>query len=92
MKKTKPMRLLSTALMSSVVANVIIPRPPNWIKTKITIWPNNVKSCPVSSTVNPVTQIAEVDVNNASITLTPPDVLLNGNSSSIAPTIIAAAK
>jgi len=43
------------------------PRPPTWIRHKITIFPKVVKKEPVSTTVSPVTQTAEVAVNKASI-------------------------
>jgi hypothetical protein len=46
---------------------VMIPRPPTWIRRRITIWPNNEKSFPVSFTTRPVTQVAEVAVNRASV-------------------------
>ena len=51
------------------VDNVIMPRPPNWISTKMIICPKKVKCVPVSTTINPVTQTAEVEVNKASMKL-----------------------
>ena len=46
---------------------VMIPSPPIWIRARITHWPKTVKAVPVSMTISPVTQTAEVAVNNASI-------------------------
>lgn len=45
----------------------MIPKPPTWIKKRITISPNKVKELPVSITANPVTVVAEAAVNKASI-------------------------
>jgi len=44
---------------------VIIPKPPICISVRIIICPNKVKCIPVSYTINPVTQVAEVEVNTA---------------------------
>ena len=41
----------------------MIPKPPIWIKPRITTWPKCVQYVGVSATISPVTQIAEVDVN-----------------------------
>ncbi len=48
------------------VANVINPKPPIWIKNKRTTSPKVEKVSPVSTTINPVTQVADVAVNKAS--------------------------
>ena len=48
------------------VVSVISPRPPIWIKNNITNWPKTLQWVPVSTTTNPVTQVADVAVNNAS--------------------------
>ena len=49
----------------NMVAIVINPRPPVWIKVIITNWPNSLQYVPVSTTTNPVTHTAEVEVNRA---------------------------
>ena len=49
------------------VEKVMIPNPPNWIKIKIIICPKCVNFVPVSTTVKPVTHVAEVAVNSESI-------------------------
>jgi hypothetical protein len=46
---------------------VMIPSPPIWISIRIIICPGTVKASPVVTTVNPVTQTADVDVKRASI-------------------------
>jgi len=47
----------------------IIPIPPSWIKSIIKILPKGEKYEPVSRTVSPVTQKAEVEVKRASMKL-----------------------
>jgi hypothetical protein len=49
------------------MVNVIKPSPPNCIRRRIIACPANVKSFPVSSTMRPVTQTADVDVKRESI-------------------------
>jgi len=72
---------------------VIKPKPPIWIRIIITVFPKIVNEVPVSSTTSPVTQVAEVEVNNASINSTEfPLVLEMGNISSKAPIRIIDAK
>ena len=44
---------------------VIIPNPPHCRRIRITNCPKVEKSFPVSSTINPVTQVAEVEVKRA---------------------------
>jgi len=44
---------------------VIIPNPPHCKRIRITNCPKEEKSFPVSSTINPVTQVAEVAVKRA---------------------------
>ena len=51
------------------VEKVIMPSPPSWIRHRIIIWPNLVKSLPVFNTISPVQEVAEVAVKNASIKL-----------------------
>jgi len=41
------------------------PKPPIWIKNKMTTSPKTENVSPVSTTINPVTQVADVAVNNA---------------------------
>ena len=43
----------------------MIPRPPTWISSSITTWPNGDQYVPVSTTARPVTQTHEVAVNSA---------------------------
>jgi len=68
------------------------PRPPSWIRTRITICPKSVKEEPVSRTVRPVTQTAEVEVKRASIKEISPDVVEKGSMSRNAPASIAVMK
>ena len=49
----------------------MMPRPPVWISVRIIVWPNRVNEVPVSVTLRPVTQTAEVDVNRASTKFNP---------------------
>ena len=51
------------------VVKVIKPNPPICIRTRMTSCPNNVKYEPVSTTMRPVTHVAEVAVNKASTML-----------------------
>ena len=53
------------------IENVIIPKPPNWIRIRIIHWPKKVKSFAVSNTIKPVTHTAEVDVKIASTRVIP---------------------
>ena len=46
---------------------VITPRPPIWIITRITICPKRLQVEKVGSVTRPVTQVAVVAVNNASV-------------------------
>ncbi|GAH93532.1 unnamed protein product, partial [marine sediment metagenome] len=46
---------------------VIIPNPPHCKRIRITNCPKAEKSLPVSNTINPVTQVAEVEVKRALI-------------------------
>ncbi len=50
---------------SRKVLKVMIPRPPNWISSRMTDWPTRVYWA-VSTVIRPVTQTAEVAVNRAS--------------------------
>jgi hypothetical protein len=48
------------------VVNVMIPRPPTWIRNRIHACPAVVKYVAVSTTIRPVTQTALVAVKSAS--------------------------
>ncbi|MEK6545726.1 MAG: hypothetical protein AABZ28_04265 [Nitrospinota bacterium] len=49
-----------------IVEKVIMPSPPNWTSISRTLCPNIVRSFPVSTTVRPVTQTAEVAIKSES--------------------------
>ena len=51
---------------SRKVLKVMIPRPPNWISSRMTVCPSSVY-CAVSTVARPVTHTAEVAVNSASM-------------------------
>ncbi len=58
-------RCLPSAKDSRV--NIVIkPRPPTWIRLRMTSWPNSVQPVKVSRTISPVTQVALVEVKSAS--------------------------
>ena len=44
------------------VKMVMKPRPPSWIITMMTIWPNRLQWTAVSTMISPVTQVEEVAV------------------------------
>ena len=67
--------------------NVITPNPPSCISPNIIPLPKSVNAVAVSTTINPVTQTALVDVKKASINEMPPVVAL-GNRSKAVPIII----
>ena len=48
---------------------VMIPSPPIWKRTSVTIWPAKERSFPISMTARPVTQTAEAEENRASTKL-----------------------
>ncbi len=73
------------------VEKVMIPSPPHWMRIRTTHWPNKLKRLPVSTTTRPVTQVAEVAVNNASIAGSGGSAA-TGNSSKAVPTIMSPAK
>jgi len=69
---------------------VIIPNPPHCKRIRITNCPKVEKSFPVSSTINPVTQVAEVEVKRALMKPILFSVLeATGRLRSIVPTAIA---
>ena len=59
--------ILFPAKKANMVDIVIIPNPPHCKRIRITNCPKIEKSLPVSSTINPVTQVAEVAVKRALI-------------------------
>ena len=73
------------------VAIVKKDNPPNSIKTAKIILPNK-ESCEQSIVLNPVTQVALVEVNNAFIKERPlPSKVLNGKTKQIVPNNITSA-
>jgi hypothetical protein len=71
---------------------VMMPKPPSWISTRMTASPKPVQYTGVSTTINPVTQVADVAVKNAVSSPAPPGPLAEtGSSSSAVPMPIAAA-
>ena len=74
------------------VEKVMMPSPPIWMSARMTIWPNGLKWVPVSTTVNPVTQVALVAVNSASTKDNDFPTEAGGSISNNAPIRIAPAK
>ena len=75
------------------VVKVTIPRPPNWISARITPCPKGVQKVPVSTTIKPVTQEAEVAVNRVvKKSVKVPERLQTGRVSTKAPANINRAK
>ena len=66
------------------------PRPPTCINSRMTHWPNRVKSVLVDRTARPVTAAAEVAVNSASMKVMG-RVVIPGSSSNTVPRPISAA-
>ena len=89
-RSLKVMRRLSRIRM--MVLKVMNPRPPIWIRVMRINCPRKVRSFPGSITVRPVTQTAEVAVNNASIKARGSWVLHTGMCSSSAPSRISPPK
>src|SRR5262249_32819603 len=72
-----------------IVASVMIPSPPTWIRSRITTWPNGDQYVPVSTEASPVTQTADVLVKSASTNGAPSRACdANGSISSAVPTAI----
>lgn len=46
-------------------ASDMMPKPPSWMSARMTHWPKCVQYEPVSSTMSPVSDTAEVAVKNA---------------------------
>ena len=60
-----PIFLFRNTAMLAII--VMIPRPPICIRIKMTICPNKLHADTVGTTTSPVTHVAVVAVNNASI-------------------------
>jgi len=71
---------------------VMIPRPPSWIRVITTILPNTVSFVPMSITVSPVTQTAEIAVKKASSPPSGSPFDATGSLSRTAPTIAVSRK
>ncbi len=61
------------------------PKPPIWMSTMITTWPNGDQKVGVSTTMCPVTQTALVAVNSASMKVAGRPWVATGNESSAVP-------
>ncbi len=71
----------------------MIPRPPIWMRSMMTIWPKGEKYVAVSTTIRPVTQTADVAVKKASTReRSLPGWTAMGSESRIVPNRISAAK
>ena len=69
------------------------PRPPSWMSSRMTTWPNSVHAVRVSTRIRPVTQVADVAGNSAVISpQLSPDTEAMGSISSRVPHRITAAK
>jgi len=85
-----PARLgLLPAINNKAVDSVMMPKPPNWIRNRITHCPKRLKALPVSTTVRPVTQTAEVAVKRAFMKPRRWPVEAEGNIRSKVPTAIS---
>ncbi len=74
---------------ANIVDIVIIPSPPLCRRIRIINCPKEEKSFPVSRTINPVTQVAEVAVKRALIKpILPPVLEAAGRLRSIVPMVI----
>lgn len=72
---------------------VTTPIPPIWISSRITTCPKQLQYVAVSWTISPVTQVADVAVNNASRNAALPGSLdAKGSIKSSVPTNITAKK
>ena len=71
----------------------MIPKPPNWIRINITIFPNKVQCAKVSTTTSPVTQTDVVAVNIAVNRLVcSPGTVEKGNHNRMVPIAMAIRK
>jgi len=62
------------------------------MRARITTWPKVVNRDPVSTTMSPVTQVAEVAVNSESVKDSGDSVEAWGKESKIQPTVMAPKK
>ncbi len=69
-----------------------MPNPPSCMRQRITAWPKPVKYVPVSTRINPVTQVADVAVNSASTQESSPMEILMGRWRNTVPMRIITAK
>ena len=84
--------LLCSPIMTPYIT-VIIPKPPNWMRIRITICPNTLQVEHVGTVTRPVTQMDVVAVNRASIYGTAAPVAeLTGKANRTLPTSIAQKK
>ena len=60
----KPIALPSTRALK--VDKVMIPKPPIWMRARMTTWPLKEKTLEMSTVARPVTQVAEADMKSAS--------------------------
>src|SRR5665648_273834 len=78
---------------NSIVAAVMMPRPPSWINTDIAALPKGVNTVAVSTVMRPVTQTADAAVKSASIYGSDPGAtVMPGKERTAEPTRMAAAK
>ena len=89
-RSRKPIRRRTASAKKLV--SVTNPRPPIWIRSRMTACPNPVNCVQVSRTIRPVTQVALVAVNMASITPSCPLRLEIGRLSSRVPAAISSRK
>jgi hypothetical protein len=75
------------------VENLMMPRPPSWMRSRITVRPNADHPVAVFTAVRPVTQTALVALNSTSTSETPrPSAAAYGRRRSSAPVRMAARK
>ena len=79
-----PIRRFSRSMTPVIM--VMMPSPPTWISTRITTCPNRLQVVAVGTVTRPVTQVAVVAVNRASMYGTAcPSAELTGNESKMLP-------
>ena len=70
----------------------MMPKPPIWISSRMTLCPNREKLVEISVTVRPVMQTALVAIKRASIKLSGASSVVRGSMSSTVPSRIRARK
>ena len=92
--RERPFKLMRRPVTSaSPMPMDATPKPPIWMSTAMTTWPNILKVSAVSTTTRPVTQTALVAVNRASSgAMCSPGCTAKGSISSAAPHKISSAK